>query len=314
MKFRNLYITCRENINVIKGITFRDTTYNSRPAVNVFGWGEACAVLRKFIEFEPLRKKSENLINAVPEIFRSKDSFMIEPAEKNQISAARTNLVDEMALIIRLSADLGIADEERNGLDIKLPPYKDFSEFRGYIDDIEFILTKCPFLQAEGEELRFDNVDVGSTWLTFFVVGAALTGGSLLFNNIAAFVDKCLVIRSHYLTVQRQKAELDSMEMTAEEKAIIGKYLRESYEKQLNWAIAELEEATHYTVENKDGDEKNRIIRCMEKMGELTELGFRIQSSLDAPGETKALFDALEMRYLLPDTSSKLIEEKNDQE
>lgn len=83
MKFQNLYITCRENINAIKGITFRDVTNNSRPAVNVSSWYEACAVLQEPIEIGPLRRKSENLINAVLEIFRPKNSFMVEPAEKS---------------------------------------------------------------------------------------------------------------------------------------------------------------------------------------------------------------------------------------
>jgi hypothetical protein len=57
-------------------------------------------------------------------------------------------------------------------------------------------------------------------WLTFFVVGTVgLAGGSMLLNNIAAFIDKCIILRSHFLTTQKQKYELEA-EKTDKEKKI----------------------------------------------------------------------------------------------
>ena len=49
----------------------------------------------------------------------------------------------------------------------------------------------------------------------------------MLLNNIAAFVDKCIVIRSHYLTLHKQKHELEQDQRAADEKATISKYLDE---------------------------------------------------------------------------------------
>ena len=208
---------------------------------------------------------------------------------------------------------MGLNTEERIGIDIKLPKYRDFSEFVQYVNDLEKILTKCPFLQAENEELVFDNVDVGSTWLSFVVVAnIAIAGGSVLLNNIAAFVDKCIVLRSHYLTLKKQKAQLESDERTEAEKETIRKYLEDMYKMQVDAAIKELEETTGHKVENKDGDENGRINFCMEKMGALIDLGLQIHSSIDSPKETQVLFEPLEMKYSRISDSLKLLEKKSD--
>ena len=83
------------------------------------------------------------------------------------------------------------------------------------------------------------------------------------------------------------------------------------YQKQVDVAISELEEKTSYKVKNEDGDEPQRIKKCIESMGSLIEQGLRIYSAIDAPKETKALFAPLDMKYISVDESVKVIEDKN---
>ncbi len=179
-------------------------------------------------------------------------------------------------------------------------------------------------MRSKDEKIQFKNIDVGSTWLSFVIdcvnvsaevvsTGAAVIAGSVLLNNLLAFVDKCIVTRSHYITLQKQKADLEVEKGNAEEKKIILKYLESAYKKEIDCAIAELEKATNYTVKNEDGDEPQRIKQCMEKMGELVEKGLRIYSAIDAPKETKVLFEPLEMKYLTMGKEVKVIEEKPEE-
>lgn len=50
-----------------------------------------------------------------------------------------------------------------------------------YLKEIDFILTQCPYLSSEKEELKFNNVDVGSQWLSFFLIAA---GTFQILNNL----------------------------------------------------------------------------------------------------------------------------------
>ena len=315
MKFRNIYVICRDNYSSIDGISGEDVTLNNRSGVCVSGWNNARNALIKLREVDSLKDEADALINSVPEFYVSSDSFNIMRDEWNRIVSAKDTLLRTMDDTVDLYEKMGMDTEERVGLDIKLPKFNDFSEFVKYINDIEFVFTKCPFLQDNNEKLIFENTDVGSTWLTFFVIGGAATvGGSVLLNNIASFVDKCIILRSHFLTTQKQKAELEAQERKEAEKEVISKYIDDLYKNSVDLAIKELEETTNYTVKNEDGDEFGRIEQCFDKMGSLIEKGLQIRASIDSPNEAQALFEPLEMKYLEIDNALKLLEKKEEKE
>lgn len=313
MKLRNIFVICRDNYNAIKQITGQSVTINNRSGIKITGWNKARSALLKLREVASLTAEVDELINSVPDFYRTQNEFNVNNSEWDKIESAKNTLIRTMDDTIDLYDKMGMNTEERIGLDIKLPDFNDFSEFVKYINDIEFVLNKCPFLQNEDEKLVFENVDIGTTWLTFLVIGgAALTGGSILLNNIAAFVDKCVVIRSHFLTTQKQKLELESAKRSESEKKIISGYLDDLYKRQVDIAIKELEDVTNYPVENKDGDEFGRIEQCFNKMGVLLEKGLQIRSSIDSPKEAQALFEPLEMKYLEISDSLKLLEKKEE--
>ena len=310
MKFRNVFLISREYYGAISGITQQAITVNGRSGSRVFGWNNAVGAVTKLLEIPLFEREASELIERIPSFYRTSKIFDVSNEEWNKISKAQMTLLKKMENVIEIYQMTGQEMEEKCGVDIKLPQYSDFSEFAKYISDLELIFTKCPFIKNEEEKLEFENVDIGSTWLTFFVVGSvAVVGGSILLNNIAAFIDKCIVIRSHYLTIQKQKVDLDKEKRTEEEKKVILKYIEEMYMKNVDFEMQELENLTHVTL--KDPEERSRALLTINKMGELIDKGLQVCASLNSPSETKALFEPLEMKYIEISKGLKLLEEKN---
>lgn len=201
----------------------------------------------------------------------------------------------------------GFDCEEKIGLNVKFPLSKNFSEFRRNIDELDFIVTKCPFFQNDNETLYLDSIDIGSFWITFAVVGATVAG-SVLLNNIAAFIDKCLVIRSHHLTIQEQKMAMERSKLEQKEKEDALKSLNQVYQLFVENAIRELEETTKHQIQ--DGDERGRVEQSIEKFNKLIDKGLQIYATIETPNETKALFEPLEVKYVSLAKKLELLEEK----
>ena len=198
------------------------------------------------------------------------------------------------------------------GLDIKIPETDNITEFKKYIDNLEFIFTKCPFFQSEETSLKLETVDKGSIWLVIGVVCASATVGSALLNNIAAFIDKCFVIKSHRLTCMAQEQDIKASEYSEKEKEEMLEVVKKLYRIRVSNAIKELEESTGCHI--KDGDDRGRAEQSLEKLGKLIDKGMQIYSSIDSPDEVKALFEPLEMKYLSIADELKKITENPDEE
>ena len=75
----------------------------------------------------------------------------------------------------------------------------------------------------------------------------------------------------------------------------------EGYVKELESELGEL----------KDGEERGKVEKSLEKLAELIDKGVEIYSSIETPNEVKALFPMSENNVLLPDNIIKLLEEKS---
>lgn len=221
-----------------------------------------------------------------------------------------TSLLTETNCIIRLYESMGLQAEENIGLDIKIPKTDDITDFKKYIDDLEFIFTKCPFFQSGEASLKFDSVDVGSVWLIIGIACTSLAAGSILMNNIAAFIDSCLIIKSHKLTCKRQEQEIRRAELEQKEKEELLKNTNKLYKIAVKNVIKELEESTGYHIS--DGDEMGRVEQSIDRTVKLLEKGLQIYASIDSPKEVQAVFAPLEMHYLSIGEELKRIEEATE--
>lgn len=222
------------------------------------------------------------------------------------------DLRSKLLTIINLCEMLGLKNEKTIGIDIKLPPNCNLTDLKQYISDLEFIFTKCPFFQNDKEELKFQNMDIGSIWLNFFIAGVALETSSIILNNIAAFIDKCFVIRSHRLSVLQQKKDIEKMEAEMEIKKDLIESANKLYKFEVYKAINELEEKSGRKL--KDGEERGIVEQSIEKTENLIDKGLQIYSTIDSPKETKALFEPLEMKYLDIANELKRLEKKDKDE
>ena len=315
MKLREIYIVCKKNLNIVKGLSGSNNTVANRTGISVTGWGECLKAIQSLKRVPSLGGACDNLVDSVPFIFVSKNSFSISNEEWGKISKAKNELLKVMDDIVNLCEEMGMTAVNEVAFDVKLPKTNNFSDFVKCINELEFIFSKCTFLQKDDEKIVFENVDVGSTWLTFIIVGgAAIATGSVLLNNLAAFIDKCIVIRSHYLTTKKQKMDLEKESRDEDSKKVILEYIEDLYRKSVANALYELEDKTRTKIKNEDGDEWGRNKECLERLGKLIEQGLQIYAAIDAPVETQKLFKPLEMKYLTIGKDLKLLETKEEKE
>lgn len=294
MKLRDIYVTCKRSYAIIcDGI-------NEKP-FNISSVNEGTRLLSD-IEF--LQGHVNQLLRLLPK--RGKD-YLLQEAE-----AALQQLLSEIRVIINLCESLGLDNEEIIGLDVKLPVNNSLTDLKGYISDLEFVFTRCPYFKSEEESIEFRSIDIGSVWLNFVVVGGVLGAGSIILNNIAAFIDKCIILRSHYLTTLQQKNELEKAKMENDERKAIFESLDKMYKIMVDNAINELEKACD--CKSKDGEERGIVEQSVYKIIKLMNEGLQIYSAIDSPKEVKALFEPLEMKYLTLNNELKLIEKDNNQE
>lgn len=225
-----------------------------------------------------------------------------------EIHSVFCELSDTINFAISLLQTIGIQNKGEIGLDIKMPNLNDITELKEYIDALEFVITKCPFFQSDDASLKLETVESGSIWLIFGVTCTSLALGSVLLSNIAAFIDKCFIIKSHKLTCKRQEQEIENAGLVQKEKKELLKNIDRLYRISVENAIRELQAGTGYHI--KDGDEKGRVEQSFEKMIKMMEQGLQIHASIDSPQGVKALFAPLEMHYLSIEKEVQKIEEK----
>ena len=311
MRLKDIYLICKrnyENISSCKLILKADYVL-----VHTIKTDDALKELSTINYLKESVSQFSNILESTKKINRFVNSHNNQPVI-SAFNSARHDLLLRIDSIVGVYESLGLSQEKTIGLDIKLPNTDNFTDFKRNIDDLEFVFTKCPFFASKTEDLRFGGLDVGSAWLTFVIAGvagtSALVTGSVLLNNIAAFIDKCMVIKSHRLTIQQQKDEIQKSRREQKEKEEIITYLDQVFKIQVENTIKELEETAEYEIS--DGDERGRVIQSFEKLEKLIDKGLQIYSSIDSPPEVKALFEPIEMKYLSMGNQFDLIEKKDE--
>ncbi len=307
MKFENIYSLCKKHCDDIIGVEL----ISRDGYIFVDHLDYTINVIGQLVQIDYLKDWLNKFFNAIENIQNKEVSS--SSREQKDFREIKEKLIAKMETIISLYESMGLSAKKLPGLDMRIPDCDNFTDFKKMITEIEFIITKCPFTQHEAETLRFEGVDVGSQWISFAVSGiATIAAGSILLNNIAAFVDKCIIIRSHYLTTKQQKQEIERASIEQGEKDELLKNINRIYKIHIENVIKELEEKTGCKIS--DGDERGRAEQSLQKMGELIDKGLRIYSSIDSPKETKALFEPLEMKYLSIEQELKAIEDKKNKQ
>lgn len=205
---------------------------------------------------------------------------------------------EKIEIIVRLFESANYK-QDTCGFDIKLPPDMSLSELSKCAKDLDTIFSTCPIFKDKGA-ISFSAVDVGSVWFSFVIGGAVVA----TLGAIAAFVDKALVMRSHYITTKQQEEDLKRMKLGNE---LLEKYVEVNNsisDKLLDNAIEDL--AHNHNIN--EPEDRERIRHSIKLMTDWMSKGMEIYPSVIAPPETKAVFPPVE-RQALPKSVSALLDD-----
>lgn len=240
----------------------------------------------------------------MPAIYRNIDSWEIENYEGCELKDSVTALQNQIKGIILVYKSFKFEVNDL-GIDIKMPS-GDFNDLTNNIKCIQFILTQTPSLKITDSEIVFSNVDVGSTWLTFFIIGGSAL---VLMKSIAALVDKAIAVKSHMVTLKEQEEQLKKYQMDTKLVNVVVDALDTLKKQYMEEALDELE---NENFKYKDGEERDKTRSSIEKLIALMEKGMEIHASIDSPKEIQTVFPPLEdCNLLTAETTAKLLDKKD---
>lgn len=314
MRLFGMYYVCKNYLPVVENMKLESRQVNTAAGSNttiqfLSGWQEKSKILNELAKIEPLRGRAEAMYSSIPVVFLDRDKFDLSAGDCDKFKKARQDLTVAMQTVIQLyeATNAQKVSAESLGFDIKLPTFENVGEFSECLKDLDFIVKQCPYLNLKDAQIRYGSVDIGSTWLTFLVMGAAAT---TILTNLSKIVDMSVKIKSHVATVKMQEEALRSMEI----KRDIANEVIDAYKKTnkviVNQCVEELENGIEAL---NDGEEKDKVGRSIEKLGAWMDKGLQIYSTIDAPKEIKDLFPVQEDLSFLTDDLQKLLEMKTNQ-
>lgn len=298
MRLYTIYKICKQNIEALEQCEMHSSFKVNGTVLSIKGWNNARKSMMNLYSIEAFKEIIEKIYNDVPIMDRDMDQWDI--SLNNSMFDRNINiLIHEINGLIRIYESFGYQEEEL-GIDIKMPP-GDFSDFASNIKTLEYIFTQCPLLKSDDGEIRFNNVDVGSTWLTFLIIGS---GAIVLAKNVAALINKAITLKSHLNNIAQQEELLRSAQIKNDILESTVKTFDLLRETTINQILDDLV-GTEAEYIDHEGRDKTKV--ALEKMAELIDKGMEIYASIDAPEEIQVLFPELETGGLLTDNITKLL-------
>ena len=303
MRFQELYHIISEKVDKFPSPNFTkfpDETIIFMNARSVYDYLLSLKELPgfQFVALEYVEMFRENQISI-------RDDAIISVEMHNAIQ----HYLDGVRLAVRsikaTFKEVGISEREY-GFDIKLPPNVTLRDLSVLIKNLDSVFSQCPLFRKDDGQITYSGVDVGSAWLTFVVIGA---GAIYILNKLAEFVDKCIIIRSHWLTCKQQEESLRRLKLSNDILNELEKKNQAILEKAKEQVVSEL--ATNNDIV--DPEDNERLKYAMNVFIEQMNKGMEIYACVGAPQEIKAIFPAVETQAL-PDTALKMLTASDDSE
>lgn len=306
MRFYNNYVICKKLVNNIIPDYEQKDYANGTTTFIIKNWRQIKNSIEELYSLSFLRNAIDNIYQTLsvydrnlelPEITDTSYEIFVE---KTRILSAK------MKAVIELYESFG-HKEVKNGIDIKMPDYKELADYIDALKDIDFVLSQCPYLNSVDEKIEFNNVDVGSTWLSFIVICGT---GFYILNNLAKIVDKAIAIKSHIATYKQQAEMLEEIRQKNHMGSEVIDTFKEMKSITLKMYVSELKSEIGPL---EDGEEEGKVEKCLEKLANLMNQGVEIYTSIDTPKEIKMLFPMSEDNKILSDDLVKLLEDKENE-
>lgn len=303
MRLKNIYLICNENKDAIRGSKYSNITLGGSPYIRISNWGDMNDAFQSIREIDYLNTYVEKLYDISPVLTMGKEVVDLDGSQFNEFETLRQSLYIKVNSIAELYESIS-SPEENTGFDIKLPEFTNLSEFLSYIKDLNFIL-ETPLLSDVKEYMRFNKVDLGSTWLVFTGVAA---GATKILEKLAKIVDKAMFVKSHNLNCKMQKENLRAMGIQNDFLDDLTNKFSEATKTIVDKCLQELE--TEFG-ELSNGEEKDKTKMAIEKLADLMGIGLQIYASIETDRKIQVLFPS-EETYKLENTQRKLLENNTD--
>lgn len=306
MRLYNIYYVCASclpSLDKVKTLEIKNGS--AVTGVKIQQWGECKLALNELHKISCLRTYVDNTFGILNDIEKDQEMPSVSPDRGRRFMNELRNLRHSVKTVIRLYESMDIG-KSQIGIDVKIPKCESLKEYMDYLKEIDFIFTQCPYLLSNEEEIKFNNVDVGSQWLSFFI---AASGTFYILNNLGALVNMAIAIKSNLLLLKQQEEQVKAMQLKGEVMEETVDVFKQMKQKVLDDSVSDLEAEIG---ELKDGEERGKVGKTLEKMVVLMDKGVEIYSSIQTPNEVKALFPANENNPILPDNIVKLLEKKED--
>ena len=303
MKFYNVYFICKTCYPVLCDSEI--TAIKPGQGFWVENWGECQKALNELRKIPIFIKLVDDIYDTMTPYERSKVRPDISDSTGKKFYRLLNELKTSVDTVINLYELVGNTDSAY-GIDVKIPECDSLKEYMDYLKEVDFIFTQCPYLLDHDEQIKFNNVDVGSQWLSFFVISS---GTFYILNNLAKLIQKAIALKSHLTTLKMQEEMLHTMSsknQVTDEVIDIFKTMKHTL---VNKYVEELESEIG---ELSDGEERGKVEKSLEKLVNLMDKGVEIYSSIETPNEIKLLFPNSEENLILPDNLVKLIESKEE--
>lgn len=303
MRLYNIYYICKA---ALPDLNLSVERYNngSRKIIN---WASYKKTLQVLFNIDFIKKDVLAAFEVLDPIDREQLTPQIGTDTYNELVKKNDLILTKVTTVIDLYKSMKNGTS-KPGIDIKIPPCNSLKDYIKILDDIDFILTQCPYLKNENEEIKYKGTDVGSDWITFaIVISGAVSTGFVILNNLASLMHKAISLMSNKKILDMQEETYKTMQLKNEitqETIDAFKRMKEiTYKKYVDELQNELGKLD-------DGEEEGRVSKSLEKLANLIDKGVEIQTSIETPKEIKVLFPFVDAQQVLPDTLLKYIEDK----
>lgn len=307
MRLYNVFYVCKMCLPAIKRVSVMGLS-NDPNVYLIKNWGECKKTLDALKGIECFSGKI-SAIYGLLDWQVGRGEIRLPAGDKGAFCSHMKELECAVEIMVKLCDDMEMGKAD-SGIDVKIPKCDSLKEYMGYLKEIDFIFSQCPYLLHEKEQVKFNNVDVGSQWLTFVVIG--VSGAFYILNNLARLVQKAVAIKSNILVYKQQEEALKEMQLKNEVlDETIEAFVKDFKQGILNQSVSELESEIG---ELQNGEERDKVKKTLEDMAVLIDKGVEIYSSIETPKEIKVLFPFQEDTVVLPDNILKLIEDKQGED
>lgn len=272
--------------------------------INAYPFYMCLSSLEELPGFEGTASKFLEIIGD-QRVRKHSEDCIITTAQALAVNSYIDGIIFSMRLLSEFFDKAGIHEREY-GFDIKLPPNISLQHLTVLVKNLDLVFSQCPLFSKDDGQITYSGVDVGSSWLTFAVVGA---GATYILSKLAEFVDKCIIIRSHWLTCKQQEETARKLGLSNDILNSMKKSSQAILEKVEENILNELASSNDIT----NPEDKERLKYSMNLFTEQMSKGMEIYASVESPKEIKATFPPIETQAL-PDTILKMLTENASSE